>query len=84
MEKLKTHILGSKVFSENRAVCEIMWKDIVETSRPQMTIRRMPVACWIPEATNSQTECVTHCFCTATIVERKRLKECYTALSAIL
>ena len=61
-KKIKTHILCSEVFSENRAVYEIMWKNVVETSRPQMTIRRMPIACWISEATNTQSECVTHCF----------------------
>jgi hypothetical protein len=27
-----------KYFSENRAIYEIMWKDIVEPERPQMTI----------------------------------------------
>jgi hypothetical protein len=30
VDKIKTHILCSKTFSESRAVCEIMWKDIVE------------------------------------------------------
>jgi hypothetical protein len=34
VEKIKTHIL----FPENRAFYEIMWKNIVEPDRPQMTI----------------------------------------------
>jgi len=34
------------------------WKNIVEQGRPQMTIWRTRMACWIPEATNTQTECV--------------------------
>jgi hypothetical protein len=39
VEKIKTHILFSTVFfSENRAVYEIMWKNMVEPDRPQMTI----------------------------------------------
>ena len=37
-------------FPENRAVFEIMWKSIVEPGRPQMTIWRMRIACWIPKA----------------------------------
>jgi len=38
-------------FFENRAVYEIMWKNIVEWGWPQMTIWRMRIACWIPKAT---------------------------------
>jgi len=48
-------------FLENHAVCEIMWKmwkNIVETDRPQMVMRRMRIACWIPRATNTQSEYV--------------------------
>jgi hypothetical protein len=32
---------------ENHAFYEIMWKNIVELDRPQMTIWRMRIACWI-------------------------------------
>jgi len=35
------------VFSENRAVYEIIWKNIVETVRPQMTMWGVRIACWI-------------------------------------
>jgi hypothetical protein len=35
-----------------------MWKIIVDTDRPQMTIWRMRIACWIPEATNTRSEYV--------------------------
>ena len=35
-----------------------MWKNIVERSRPRMTIWRTHIACWMPKATNSPTECV--------------------------
>jgi len=37
-------------FPENRAVYEIMWKNIAESGRPQMTIWRMRFAYWIPKA----------------------------------
>jgi hypothetical protein len=40
-ENIKTHILCSiTFFSENRAVYEIMWKNIVQQGMPQMTIWR--------------------------------------------
>jgi len=39
---------------ENCAVFEIMWRNIVEPDRPQMTIWR--IGCWIPKATNTLPE----------------------------
>jgi len=39
VEKIKTDILGSIIFFfENRPVYEIMWKNMMEPNRPQMTI----------------------------------------------
>jgi hypothetical protein len=39
VEKIKTRILYSiRFFSENCAVCEIMWKGAVELDKPQMTV----------------------------------------------
>jgi hypothetical protein len=35
-----------------------MWKNIVEWSGPHMTIRRKRIACWIPKATNIQSDYV--------------------------
>ena len=35
---MKGHILFSITFSENRAVYEKMWKNMVQPDRPQMTI----------------------------------------------
>ena len=47
-EKIKTqYTLCSITPPENRAVYEITWKNIVEPSMPQMTIRRMRIAYWI-------------------------------------
>ena len=38
IEKIKTLILCSS-FAQNRAVCEVMWGNMVEPGRPQMAIR---------------------------------------------
>ena len=59
-EKLKTHILCSIFCLSNRFFYEKMWKNIVERGRPQMTIWRMRIACWIPKTNNTHTECVIH------------------------
>jgi len=48
------HFVFSNFFFENRAVYEIMWKNI-ERDRPQMTTWRMRIAYWIPKATNTHT-----------------------------
>ena len=51
------HILFSIKFYENLSVYEIVWKNIVESGRPQMTIRRMRLACWIPRVANTLRIC---------------------------
>jgi hypothetical protein len=38
-------------------IYEIMWKNIAELDKPQMTWH-MPIACWIPKATNTHSEYV--------------------------
>jgi len=38
VEKIKTHILYSETVFENRAVYEVMWKNIVERGRPQINM----------------------------------------------
>ena len=45
-------------FFVNCSICKIMWKNIVEPDRPQMTIWRMRIACWISKATNALSEYV--------------------------
>jgi len=47
VEIIKTHIYNQYVFSRNRAVYEILRKNMVEPSRPQMKIWRMRIACWL-------------------------------------
>ena len=55
--KIKTHIIYSTAFFfENRTVYEIRWKNNVEQGKPQKTIWRMSVECWLPKATNTYTE----------------------------
>ena len=41
----------------NLAVYEIMWQNTVDPGRLQMTIWRLRIACWIPNATNTHLEC---------------------------
>ena len=49
--------ISSKVsFFDNRAVFEIIWKNILEPGRTQVTIRRMRIARCIRKATNTHTE----------------------------
>jgi len=52
------NILCSVTVFENFIVCEILWKNIVEPDMPQMTIRHMRIACWVPNATNTQSKYV--------------------------
>jgi hypothetical protein len=42
------------MFSENRAIYEIMSNNVVEPERPQMIIWQR-FACWISKATRAQT-----------------------------
>ena len=58
VEILETHILCSITFFENRTVYDIMWKNIAERGRPQMTTSCMCIACWVPKATNTHAQFV--------------------------
>jgi len=48
------------LFFENRALFQIMWKNVVEPGRPQTTMWHMLMACLLSKATNRHSECVTH------------------------
>jgi len=51
---MKTHVLCSITFSvKNCTTYEVMWRNIVEQGKPQMT--KWCIACWIPKATNTRT-----------------------------
>jgi len=74
VEKIKTHILCSVTFFPK--IVPFMRKrgeNTVERRRPQMTIWRMRIACWMLKATNTLRLCNTHCFSTAIMVARTRL-----------
>jgi hypothetical protein len=71
--KINAYVLCSNYLKKNRAVYDIMWKNTVVPDRPQMTIWRMRIACWIPKATHTLTTCNTYCFSNATMVARTRL-----------
>jgi hypothetical protein len=59
VEKLETHFMFNNFFFfKKSAFNEIMWKNIVERGRPQMTVWRMRFSCWIQKATNIHSECV--------------------------
>jgi hypothetical protein len=57
-ENQNTYFVFSNFFFENHAINEKMWKNVVDRVRPQMTIWRMRIACWILKATNTHTVCV--------------------------
>jgi hypothetical protein len=42
---------------ENRAMYEVTWKNVVR-GKPQMTIWRTRIACWIPKDRNTNSEYV--------------------------
>jgi hypothetical protein len=47
-----------QIFFENRAIYEKTWKNVVERGKPQMTIWRTRIACWIPKATSTHSQYV--------------------------
>jgi len=60
----------SEFFSENRAIYEIMWKNVIEFDRPQMTITYG--SCFF-HAGYLRLQCNTYCLSTATTVIRSCL-----------
>jgi hypothetical protein len=60
VEKVRTHFVFNKFLPENHLFYEVIWKNLIEPDRPQMTIiRRMRFACWITKDTDSHSEYVT-------------------------
>jgi hypothetical protein len=55
-ENRNTHFVFNKSFSKIAPFFEKMWKNRVEPGRPQMTMWRMRIACWVPKATNTYSE----------------------------
>jgi hypothetical protein len=53
-EYQNTHFVFNNFFFENRAVYEVMWKNIAKPDKPQMTKWLMRFASCITTATNTQ------------------------------
>ena len=53
-----TFLVNNFFFLNEMCRYEIMWKNIVELGRPEMTIRHMPNACWISKVANTHSEYV--------------------------
>jgi hypothetical protein len=70
-ENQNTHFVFGNFVFDNRAVCEIMWKNNAERGRPKMTVWLMHIACRIPKARHTHRLCNTRCFSTTTMVVRK-------------
>jgi hypothetical protein len=63
VEKISPHHLCSVTFFlEIRAVYQIMWKNVVERDRLQMTVWRMRIACRIAKATNTHSRIMYYLF----------------------
>jgi len=51
-----THLTFKFFFPENRAVCKIMWENIVESNTPHVTIWRKCIVCCITKATHTHIQ----------------------------
>jgi len=90
-EKIKTRILCSITFFENRAVCGTMRRHAAMPDRSQKTIWRTSIACCITKAKNTNSQYIynTYGFPTAKIVLRTRLNitlyvRCHTFINCNL
>jgi hypothetical protein len=57
------NVLG-RLFFQSRPLYDIMWKSIVKLGKPQITIWRLRIACWIPKFTDKHPLCIIllfHC-----------------------
>jgi hypothetical protein len=53
VDKIETHFTCHNVYSENRAVYEIIWEKYGRAVQTSDEIRRMRITCWIPETMNT-------------------------------
>ena len=71
-EKVKAHVLYlKKKFLKYRAACEVMWENMVQPGRPQMTIKYG--ACALRAGQAHSEYVVITAFSTATMFTRTRL-----------
>jgi hypothetical protein len=85
IEKKRTFYLQYVSFFKSRAVYEIIWWNVVEPGRPQMTIWRMRIACCISETTKTLSKYVI----LLAFPLQQRLHErawnwCYTYIASLL
>jgi len=59
VEKTEIYFMFSNFVLCNHVLYEMMWKNIVQPGRLQMTIRRMRTACWVPKAPNTHLGYIT-------------------------
>jgi hypothetical protein len=57
-ENQNTHFMFNLLFSEDRAIYEIMLKNMLAPDKPRMTIQRMRTGCWIHKAIDTYSEYV--------------------------
>jgi len=57
-KKIENTLFVQHLLFENRAFYEVMWRNVVGRGRPQMTIWRMRIACWVTKATDTRTQVV--------------------------
>ena len=64
VEKIRTQFMAKNISPpppKSRTVYEIMWKNMAEADKPHISItRRMCVACWISQATDTHSEYVIY------------------------
>ena len=59
VEKIETHILCSVIiFRKSCRLWDNAGENMAQRGRPQKTLPRMRIACWIPKATNTHSEYV--------------------------
>jgi len=68
-----THFMFNYVFPENRAMYEIVWRNMIAPDTPQITIRRVRIVCWLPKTIETLRICNTYCFSTTAMVMGNRL-----------
>jgi hypothetical protein len=73
-ENQNTRFAFNNFFFENRAVYEIMWKNVVKPDwKDYPVIRHVRFACWITKRAHTQNiQYNSYCFFTTTLVSRKR------------
>jgi len=82
IKKIKTPILHSELFSEIRAVYQIMWKKNcrAEHGMDNNTILRMRITCWIPKARDIHSEYVIR----ISFPQQQKKNGCRTCLNVTL